>query len=242
MIEAYCGPAPTPASLFWAWNPDPVALGLCVVLGALHMHVTRKGRLPLWTAVGLIFLLFVSPLCALTTALFSARVAHHILLVAVAAPLLALAFADRELEVRIPLSWLAGLHAATVWFWHVPDIYSAAIYSAVLYWLMQASLLGTGVLLWRGIFAERANIGAAMLALLATVIQMGMLGALLTFAQKPLYQPHFLTTGPFGLSPLEDQQLAGLIMWVPAALPYLLAALLLFAARLTPRRLETVAR
>lgn len=242
MIEAYCGPAPTPASLFWAWNPDPVALGVCVVLGALHMHVTPKGRLPLWTAIGLIFLLFVSPLCALTTALFSARVAHHVLLVAVAAPLLALAFADRQPEVRVQLSWFVGLHATTLWFWHVPEIYSAAIYSAVFYWLMQASLLGTGVLLWRGILADRAKTGGAMLALLATVIQMGMLGALLTFAQRPLYQPHFLTTGPFGLSPLEDQQLAGLIMWVPAAIPYVLAALLLFAVRLATRRLEATAR
>ena len=75
--------------------------------------------------------------------------------------------------------------------------------------------------------------GPAMLALLATVVQMGMLGALLTFARDPVYAPHFATTLPYGLTPLADQQLAGLIMWVPAALPYVAAALLLLAARLS---------
>ncbi len=56
---------------------------------------------------------------------------------------------------------------------------------------------------------------------------MGLLGAVITFARVPLYPPHFATTDPFGLSALADQQLAGLIMWVPATIPYLAAALLL---------------
>lgn len=114
----------------------------------------------------------------------------------------------------------------------MPELYAAAIAAAFPYWLMQASLLGTAFLLWRRILAAAEGVGAALLALLATVIQMGMLGALLTFAREPLYAPHFATTLPYGLTPLEDQQLAGLVMWVPAALPYLAAALLLLAGRL----------
>lgn len=233
MNEAYCGPAPTPASLIWAWNPDPVAIGLCIVLLAHHFLYRKDGRVALACGVGVLVVLFVSPLCALTVALFSARAAHHVLLVAVAAPLLALAFpVSGRGRAQPSLAWLAGIHAAVLWFWHVPEVYAFAIFGALPYWLMQASLLGTAFLLWRRIFASDGNAGAAMLALLATVVQMGMLGALLTFAQKPLYQPHFMTTAPFGLSPLDDQQLGGLVMWVPAALPYLAAALLLFAGRI----------
>ena len=55
--------------------------------------------------------------------------------------------------------------------------------------------------------------------------EMGLLGALLTFSQNAIYAPHALTTAAWGLSPLEDQQLAGLIMWAPGALAYLAAAL-----------------
>jgi putative membrane protein len=64
------------------------------------------------------------------------------------------------------------------------------------------------------------------MAHLTLIVQMGLLGALITFAPEPLYAPHFLTTKPYGLSAHDDQQLAGLIMWVPAIAPYLLAALL----------------
>ena len=233
MVEAYCGPAPQPQALLAAWNADAVALALCGALVAVHLAAgPRKGRLPLACAVAVLLLLFVSPLCALTVALFSARVAHHVLLVAVAAPLLALAFPQKCPARRLSLVWPVALHAAVLWLWHVPELYAAAIAAAFPYWLMQASLLGTAFLLWRRILASAEGVGAALLALLATVIQMGMLGALLTFAREPLYAPHFATTLPYGLTPLEDQQLAGLVMWVPAALPYLAAALLLLAGRL----------
>ena len=230
MDEAYCGPAPTPASLLASWNLDAVAIVLCVGLVAAHVARRESGRLPLGAAVALLLILFVSPLCALTTALFSARVVHHVLLIAVVAPLLAVAFSGRA-GPRLPLAWATGLHAAVLWFWHVPDVYSAAIADALPYWAMQVSLLGTGWLFWRQVILS--DIGPALLVLLATVVQMGLLGALLTFAGEPLYEPHFMTTRAFGLSPLEDQQLGGLIMWVPAAAPYLLAALVMLSRLLS---------
>ena len=71
------------------------------------------------------------------------------------------------------------------------------------------------------------TVRSALSGLLGSIIQMGMLGALLTFAGQPLYEPHMTTTLPYGLTPLADQQLAGLLMWVPAALPYLAVALLI---------------
>jgi putative membrane protein len=68
------------------------------------------------------------------------------------------------------------------------------------------------------------------------MVQMGLLGALLTFAARPLYAPHLASTAAWGFSPLEDQQLAGLVMWAPAAGIYLGAALWLLARWLGPDR------
>ena len=227
MEDVYCGPAPMPDQLIGAWNVDSVAIALCVAIVAVHALTRTHGRVPLALGICVLALLFLSPLCALTAALFSARAFHHVLLAAVAAPLLVLAF---QLHVgRKPILSLGGsvaLSIVAMWVWHVPALYAAAITSAPLYWLMQASLLGSGVLLWQAVLSSHTRPGPALLALLATIVQMGMLGALLTFATRPLYAAHALTTVPFGLSPLEDQQLAGLILWVPAALPYGIAMIL----------------
>lgn len=225
MTDVYCGPAPTPQSLMAAWNVDVVALGLCVLIVAVHLTVRRSERPgAMLAAVAGLALLFVSPLCALTAALFSARAAHHVLLVAVVAPLLALAFPRRG-GVALAIGWVALLHGFVFWLWHAPTLYAVGIGHPATYWLMQLSLLGSGVWLWRCLLDARQTEGGVLLAVLGSTVQMGMLGALLTFASAPLYGPHLLTTAPFGLTPLEDQQLAGLIMWVPAALPYLAAAL-----------------
>lgn len=231
MDQPYCGPAPTPASLAVAWNADLVAIALCVALAGLHLATRKSGRRPLAISIALLLLLFVSPLCALTVALFSARAAHHVVLIAGVAPLLALAFEPRRGEAsRFSLTLLVCAHAAILWLWHAPEVYAAAIVNPFLYWLMQGSLLGSAFLLWRAVFGSR-DPGRALFALLATIVQMGMLGALLTFARQPLYAPHFLTADAFGLLPLDDQQLAGIIMWVPAALPYVVAGLILLAMR-----------
>ena len=234
MAEAYCGPPLAPQSLLSAWNADMVAFVLCAALALVHLRgADGRGRASLAAGIGVLLVLFVSPLCALTVALFSARVAHHVLLVAVAAPLLALAFRHRgQGALHPPLSVLVGVHAAILWFWHVPQIYQVAIAGPVPYWTMQASLLGTAFLLWRRILSRETAAGHALGALLATAMQMGMLGALLTFARDALYVPHSATTFAYGLTPLADQQLAGLIMWVPASLPYLAAAVLVLAVRL----------
>lgn len=229
MAEVYCGPPPTPASLASAWNADLLAIVLCIALAALlAARGARPG--PAALGLGLLAILFVSPLCALTVSLFSARAVHHVLLVAAVAPLLAIALpGDPARRPVLSLGWLVGLHAAVFWFWHLPEVYDLAIRSASGYWAMQLSLLGTGVALWRRILAP-GPAGPALLALFATISQMGLLGALLTFLRVPVYASHLATTGAFGLTPVEDQQLAGLIMWVPASLPYLAAAVLLLAA------------
>lgn len=243
MPEAYCGPAPVPQALLGAWNLDPVAMGLCAVLAVARLRGReRHGRAPLAIAVALLLILFVSPFCALTVALFSARVAHHVLLVSVAAPILALAFPEQERAARrVPLVWLVGAHAALLWFWHAPPVYEAGISTALPYWAMQGTLLASAFFLWRRILSSRTATGPALLALTAAAVQMGMLGALLTFAREPLYAAHLATTLPWGLTSLADQQLGGLIMWVPASLPWLIAALVLLS-RAVDRPATRIAR
>ncbi len=90
---------------------------------------------------------------------------------------------------------------------------------------MELTLIGAAFAFWRGVLGPRSASAPALFAHLTVIVQMGLLGALITFAPAPLYAQHFLTTAPFGLTALEDQQLAGLVMWVPALVPYLLAAL-----------------
>jgi putative membrane protein len=221
----YCGAAPVPGELLARWNLDPAVLGMlalfagfCLVSRRLDPTERRWGL----GAAGLLALLFVSPFCALTSALFSARVVHHLALTAVAAPMLARAFAWRA--PGGVAAWTAG-HALVFWFWHSPPAYAQALPSDLVYWAMQASLLGSAVGLWAAV--RRAPVPAGIAALLATMVQMGLLGALITFAGAPLYAPHLLTTFAWGLSPREDQQLAGLIMWAPGSALYLGAALLL---------------
>jgi putative membrane protein len=170
---------------------------------------------------------FVSPLCALTSGLFAARSAHHLLLVAVAGPLIGYAL---RVGRHGSLASLAIFHIMVFWLWHVPTAYGWAMSNDVVYWTVQLSLLGSAVWFWGAIF-RGDNIAGEVGALIAVIGQMGLLGAILTFAPEALYAPHFLTTSLYGLSPLEDQQAAGLIMWVASLPLYLAAAVPVFARR-----------
>ncbi|HLV84983.1 MAG TPA: cytochrome c oxidase assembly protein [Devosia sp.] len=235
---SYCGPPPSPDTLWGRWNFDPVLLaGLLCVLGlaafALRGAEPRR-QLAFGGAWGIAALLFISPICALTVALFSARVGHHIVLTMVAAPLLAFALPVRW---RHGANLLPALSVSTMalWLWHVPDFYASAFMHPALYWAMQLSLLSSFVWLWLGLLRSPNPLAAGVTAL-ASATQMGLLGALLVFAPQPLYLPHLATTLAFGLSPVDDQQLGGLIMWVPANLPLLAVVLWRLVDVLQPDR------
>lgn len=224
----YCGAGPDPAELWSRWNADPAllaALGAAAVAaGVLFRRDAAFRPLPAVGATVALLISFVSPLCALSSALFSARVAHHVLLVAVAAPLLVWAVPRSRLLPGGAVAWTAA-HVAALWAWHAPALYAAALAHDGVYWLMQGSLFGSALGFWSAVRRASVPVGAA--ALIAATVGMGLLGAVLTFAPEPIYAPHLLTTGPWGLTPLEDQQLGGLIMWAPAAGLYLAAALVL---------------
>lgn len=219
----YCGAPPLPAEIWTRWNFDPVLIAALALL-ALYVGRDRWGAV----AIGVLAVAFVSPLCALSSALFSARVVHHVLLVAVAAPLFA-----RALPARGTGSAAVHFTASTVvlWSWHVPAAYDLALSHVAVYWLMQLSLLGTATLFWRAVFATDRSPVDALGLIAAGFVQMGLLGAILTLAQRPLYAIHAVAPLDWGLSPLTDQQLGGLIMWVPAGAPYAVAAVLVARRR-----------
>jgi len=205
-MTSYCGAPSLPQDWLERWNFDPILL-VALMIGAASALRSPHPRLAL-ASIGVLALAFVSPLCPLSVSLFSARALHHVLLVAVAAPLAALAFP-----------------AHRPWAWHLPALYDRALANTAIYWLMQLSLLGAATWFWRQLFAA-PPVTASMVSICA-MAQMGMLGALLTFAREPLYASHAASTLPWGLEQVADQQLAGLVMWVPGVVPYALATALI---------------
>lgn len=208
-------------------------------------------------AAGWIFLAagLVSPLHRLGGVLFSAHMAQHELLMVVAAPLLVLGRPIVAFLWAVPMSWrrvvgswssaaavTAGwslltlpsvawaLHAVAIWVWHAPSLYQATLGSEWVHTLQHASFLGTALLFWWALLHGRqAGLArpAAVIYLFTTAGHTSLLGALLTFSNQLWYPLYDTTTTPWGLTPLEDQQLAGVIMWVPAGLSYLIAVLIL---------------
>lgn len=222
----YCGVAPTPAAWWQAWNLDPVLIATLAAISALYGRLgpnDTRARCAAASALFVTAILFISPFCALGSALFTARAVHHVLLATVLAPLLVAAFRIRIATGSLAL-WTA-VQILVFWGWHAPPAYGAALASDALFWTMQLSITLSAVIWWARM--RNADAGSAVLSLLATMVQMGLLGAILTFAGRPLYDPHWLTTQSWGLSPLEDQQIAGLVMWAPASAIYLLCALTL---------------
>ena len=93
---AYCGPAAVPDDLWTRWNLDPLLIAMLAAWRSWLVAVAASDARAGWAAIVLMLVIFVSPLCALSSALFSARVLHHVLLIAAVAPLLALAFPLRR--------------------------------------------------------------------------------------------------------------------------------------------------
>jgi cytochrome c oxidase assembly factor CtaG len=220
-------------------------------LGRWRLAAGASGLLALAAAL-------LPPLDIVATQLFSAHMVQHLLLVVVAAPLLVLgrpfptvvaAFpADmrrtlgrlwRSAPLRRvwmvvrwpPAAW--GLHVTALWAWHVPWLYDGALRVPWLHAVEHTCLFGTALMFW-GVVAEargrrRLGVGGGLLYLFSGAMQCSMLGALIAPADRPWYAAHGGTTAAWGLSPLEDQELAGLIMWIPASVVYLVAVLAIVA-------------
>lgn len=219
----------------------------------------RRARL---FALGLLLLAaaLVSPLHAAGERSFAAHMTEHELIMLAAAPLLVLAEplaimlwafppATRQrlgdLAGRPPLAqlWraLTGpvtatlLQAAALWLWHAPALFDRALASDGWHVAQHLSFLVSALLFWTAMLGRRTPRPLAALCLVATSIVSGALGALMALATSPWYDGYArLGLAPFGLSPAEDQQLAGLLMWVPGGLVHAAAALVLVRGLLTP--------
>ncbi len=230
----YCGVAPLPGQLLARFNLDPVLIIslalLCVWQSWSIYRRDADGRhLQVFSLGGWLIAAgaFVSPLCALSVALFSARVAQHMILILIAAPLIAMGLPSGQPGRHSQRLWTAvAFFFVALWFWHMPIPYEATFTSVAVYWAMHVTLFGSGILLWRELLDHPARqTGPVLAAGTLSFVHMGLLGAVLTLAERPLFQWHLATTQAWGLSPLQDQQLGGAVMWVPGIALFLWTAL-----------------
>lgn len=213
------------------------ALALLVLwfayLAGCRSIAPRTGRAWLFHCTAMLALLaLLGPFDAWAKNAVAMHMVQHMLLMVVIAPLWVLArplpqwraatgervrwlWLGALSATRLPLT-ITAVHGAMIWFWHAPRPYMLAVDDPWWHAFEHACfLLSAGLFWWAVLRAGPPNRGRAMLALLFTLMHTGLLGALLTFAKAPMYGD---------ASDLADQQLAGLIMWVPGGLVYLLAA------------------
>ena len=190
--------------------------------------------------------------------LFSAHMAQHEILMLVSAPLMVLGrpfivtlhalphslrdrVADGVRSRPAALFWgrISGpltvliLHAVVLWAWHLPFFFEAALQNESIHVVQHLSFFLTSALFWWALMQGRygrLGYGIAVLYVFATAMQTEVLGALLTFGRHPWYPTHASRTAAAGASAVADQQLAGVVMWIPFGVVFVLIALGLFAA------------
>lgn len=209
-----------------------VGLWLSYVLGAARIVPGRWRGITFHGAVALCYLAVLGPLDQWAETSAAAHMSQHMLFMVVIAPLWVLARPLPQLAAGLgslfpllarPAMGLAAfpmvsacLHGAVLWFWHVPFFYRLALENPWWHTVEHACfLLSAGLFWWAVLRSSLRRTPWALLAVLLTLVHTGFLGAILTFAQAPLYGEG---------RGLQDQQLAGLIMWVVGGIPYLLAA------------------
>ncbi|MGK9167454.1 cytochrome c oxidase assembly protein [Inquilinus limosus] len=194
----------------------------------------------------------VTPLHTLGERLFTAHMIEHEVLMVVAAPLLAPSRPVGAMLWGLPQGWrralgaAAGsrpwrpfwraitdplvatvLHGVAIWAWHVPALFAAALADDSMHALQHASFLFTALLFWWSLLCRRGSRGVAVGHLFVTALHTGLLGALLVFSTRLWFPGQAGEAARWGLTALEDQQLAGLVMWIPACLAYPAAGLAL---------------
>jgi putative membrane protein len=232
-----------------------------------------RARVAAFAAGNLVLLLaLVSPLDRLSDSLFSAHMTQHELLMVVAAPLIVLGrpfiayLWTLPLEARVAVGhWLRRphfryswqfvtapffvlvLHACVRWVWHIPALFEGAMRHEGLHAFQHFSFFVSAALFWWALMHGRygsAGYGLAVLFVFATALHTSVLGALISVAPRLLYTIYAARTSQVGWQALEDQELAGLIMWIPSGVLFLVTALALFGAWLgeAERRAQRAAR
>lgn len=241
----------------WDWEPTVVVGCADLLCGYCLLARPLTGRAWLFVS-GVLVLLFalVSPLDTLGDYyLFSAHMAQHLLLILVVPPLLLLGVPPRcwqqvldweparrveRMVGRPPQSWLLGM--GTLWVWHLPSLYDAAVYHPLIHVGQHLCFLVTSTIFWWPILnpleSRRLSLPAAMIYLLSASVAGSILGVLITFAPPGLYPAYRHPIDPLGalslirggwrVSYALDQQLGGLLMWVTGGPFYLLWSLWMF--------------
>lgn len=196
------------------------------------------------------------PIDPMGNALFSVHMIQHELMMLGAAPLLVMSRPSANLLRGLPravartigallrstggsrwLAWLGAplnawiIHAAGLWGWHIPALFNAGLQSDLVHTAQHISFLFIALVFWFALLKPKQTAPAAnVVYLFTTALHASMLGALLTFSTRIWYAPYQLSAPQWGFTALEDQQLGGLIMWMPAGLVFLLAGLVSLAA------------
>ncbi|HMB95628.1 MAG TPA: cytochrome c oxidase assembly protein [Tepidisphaeraceae bacterium] len=234
------------------WNWHSPAWGIALIAIIVYVgDVYRRGASALQiglfiTAVVTFIIALASPLAALASRfLFSAHMAQHLLLLLIV-PLCAIlawpstqnAAAHRASSIRYSFGWLAGVSA--MWFWHIPALCTAAMSSPVVFAVQVISLVGCGAAFWWPVFSPNVerrmppHIAAGYL--FAGCVGCSLLGIYITFSPVSVCPLYAMMTADstgvlsvvreqWGLTHRIDQQVGGLLMWVPACVVYLSAIL-----------------
>jgi putative membrane protein len=233
-------------------------MGMVRLRNASPASIRKKDSLYFGCGWVALVVALVSPIHAWGSMLFSVHMTQHELLMLVAAPLLVLGRPLTTFLWALPkhtrktlgawskrrgwesiwsiVSHPAGawlIHAVVLWAWHAPTLFNATVTNDFVHSLQHTSFLFSALLFWWAVIHGRRRalgFGFAVLYMFTTALQSGLLGALLTFAKSVWYPVYDQSrTMVWGLTPIEDQQLGGLVMWIPAALVYIFAGLAFFA-------------
>jgi putative membrane protein len=228
----------------WTWNVAALVLSAVALVAYVWAFGVDRRIGYLLAGLGVFVMTLVSPLNALAAGyLFSAHMLQHILLLLIVPALLlmslprSVSLGPRSWPLANPLvGWIAGVGA--MWLWHARPLCNAAVSSQLVNALQICSLLVLGAIFWRQILApleeERLSPPAAVLYLFSACVACSVLGILITFspvsvcpiyAQAPIDRLGILTLiqTNWGITPDKDQQIGGLLMWVPMCFVYLSA-------------------
>ncbi len=263
----------TPNNVWRAWSFEPPVLILIGITTLLYVWGTWRAphgaalstrHWGQWTsflgAMLSVAVALVSPLDALSAALFSAHMVQHLILTLVSAPLLILSDLPVAVVRALPRRWSRAMgqglnrsaalsrawhgisspagawlsFAVPLWAWHSSALFEAALRNETIHALEHLLFVATGMLFWwvllRRTTADHLHYGMAVVYLFITMLQSTILGALMTFTTRPWYAYYSPLVAPWGMTPLQDQQLAGLIMWMPGGLVFTSLTIAYFAA------------
>jgi len=227
----------------WSWNPWLIAVCAAAILTYIVWHRSRPYREIGWLLAGvmLLFLTLASPIDALADGyLFSAHMLQHLLLLLIVPPLILLGLPLAQVPGRLRLGrwrWVAwilrhpiatwSLGVGGMWIWHAPTLCNVAVTNYI-------SLLSMGFAFWWPITGpwrkDRLSAPAGIIYLFSACVGCTILGIIIAFAPVEVCSIYLhpidrlgilpLIHNQWGLTPAKDQQLGGLLMWVPACLIY----------------------